>query len=1418
MTKLISGRVPKIPSANVRADRYEFLEISEAEPDLGLPPNSGYVLTSNIQGVRSWVNSVEFSGVANVSLYTNLANISLSANVANTVLSLSNFSTANLTEGINLYFTNVRVISAITPLLTTSNVIEGTNQYFTNARTLIGITTGTVQGNIIVTDTISSDKLVSNTITIGAGSGGSITGANLISATYIQSTNWLGLYTSNVIEGTNLYYTDARVLANVEQMSVNVFADVDITGILNNGVLVWNGTKFVAGTIDTGATSNLALFAEVANTVLTLNNFTTANLAEGTNLYFTNARSVGSLIAGQNITIEANGRISANLTATLANITTVIDNLTTDGIAEGAVNLYYTNSRVRSTLSGGTGVIYDPSSGSISIGQNVSTEASVVFKNLTLNGNLYVLGNLVSVFANTLTISDPIIQIGYGNPGDSYNLGLVGNYNDGVERHTGLIRDHNDGKFKLFDNLIIEPDLVNVDTSNVTFRYASLVVSTLEGNVTGTVGTLSNFTTANLKESTSNLYYTNDRVVTAVIPLLTTSNVIEGSNLYFTVERVNATVQPFLTTANVVETSGNLYFTNTRVVSALVAGDQIIIEANGRISANVAATPLDAAAVNAIVQPFLTTANVTETSANLYFTNARVVSALVAGDSITIEANGRISANISASSVAAQVSTLSNFTTNDLAEGANALYYTNARARTAYTAGQGIAITQAGVISFKQADPGLGFYNSGLTLASAGIVSNIYSNVVMFSSENGVNFIVQSLHITNLSSNTAYVNGRIGYSDGNDVVFANLFELPGSSSTEMFLKPAVFKPSDSIQLQSFSNPKQPANNLISAMVSYQGSAITEFDRAYAVLNSNSTSNVFVSSGKNSIIESIKVHNPNPTPAGITTQIVTDTNQIFAFLSSNLIVPAFSTVEICEYPKTLLTDYTIRMQKSPSFAQPLTAFISAKYTSFFTATPSLSTIGEVAGANVVTIDFQTLGVTNGTTFYYSTDGNVNASDFVPAANTGSFTVTNDQGIISLQLASDTGFEGEERFRVQIRRASVTGTVIASTSNIIIKDTGNTEYVLVSPAVNTPQNEGNTITFNVTVFNPTSNTYYYTTKNLEGNVFAPRFSSANTGAFVIAGSGQSNTVSLVANADGITNGDGIFQLEIRSGSTTGTIANTSSNVTIVDTSQFGLLAIGGDFVETVDDYKRHVFLSSNTFTVNNMGGGNNQIQLLVVAGGGGGLGNSPLTNGYGGGGAGGLLISTADLTTVGNYTITIGGGGSATAPTTTPGNRSEFKNQSNTINISTMGGGAAGNAVPGQSGGGGKPGGSGGGGGKFNVGGGGFNYPGPAQQGYPGNSTQTPSEFGGGGGGAGGLSVLYSGGIGSVIPFSPASYGTGGPAPGRYFAGGGAGNGPGSVGGAGGGGNISTPGTVNTGGGGGGDGAGGSGIIIITYRIR
>jgi fibronectin-binding autotransporter adhesin len=107
----------------------------------------------------------------------------------------------------------------------------------------------------------------------------------------------------------------------------------------------------------------------------------------------------------------------------------------------------------------------------------------------------------------------------------------------------------------------------------------------------------------------------------------------------------------------------------------------------------------------------------------------------------------------------------------------------------------------------------------------------------------------------------------------------------------------------------------------------------------------------------------------------------------------------------------------------------------------------------------------------------------------------------------------------------------------------------------------------------------------------------------------------------------------------------------------------------------------------------------------------------------------------------------------------------------------------------------------------------------------------NQYGGGGGGATGTPApnVVAGGIGATTaifgcaPQAP-TYGTPGPAPGRYFAGGGAGRGTVAPigGGAGGGGPGGTAGTTNTGGGGGGGepccGAGGSGIVIIRYKYQ
>lgn len=58
MTKLLSDRVKKIPATQVSADRYSFLKLSEAEPDLGVPSSNGYVLASQTDGTRSWVTAL----------------------------------------------------------------------------------------------------------------------------------------------------------------------------------------------------------------------------------------------------------------------------------------------------------------------------------------------------------------------------------------------------------------------------------------------------------------------------------------------------------------------------------------------------------------------------------------------------------------------------------------------------------------------------------------------------------------------------------------------------------------------------------------------------------------------------------------------------------------------------------------------------------------------------------------------------------------------------------------------------------------------------------------------------------------------------------------------------------------------------------------------------------------------------------------------------------------------------------------------------------------------------------------------------------------------------------------------------------------------------------------------------------------
>ena len=120
------------------------------------------------------------------------------------------------------------------------------------------------------------------------------------------------------------------------------------------------------------------------------------------------------------------------------------------------------------------------------------------------------------------------------------------------------------------------------------------------------------------------------------------------------------------TTSNVIEGS-NLYFTNARAIGAFSEGSGIVIDSNGLISANITLTSSVASVNGQTGTVVLSTANIAE-NGNLYFTNSRVVSALTAGQNITIDANGRINSTATGGASGASV-TVQNTAPNSNTQG-----------------------------------------------------------------------------------------------------------------------------------------------------------------------------------------------------------------------------------------------------------------------------------------------------------------------------------------------------------------------------------------------------------------------------------------------------------------------------------------------------------------------------------------------------------------------------------------------------------------------------------------------------------------------------------------------------------------------------------------------------------------------------
>jgi len=248
----------------------------------------------------------------------------------------------------NLYFTNARVYSnvlallptlagsgiaiqangqisasggtvtfgSISQYLTTSNVSEGTNLYYTNARVLSALTGNVTVGNLTATSIVINASTANSYTTTG-----NVNAGNVI-ASSIQSNVWSGIYTANVSESaSNLYYTNARVASNVIGLLPSLagqYVSIQANGQINANVVGIAVAATQSITI-AAATTAYTLSRSVADaaSILVINEGliqipTTDYTVSGTTLTTTTQYPVGS-----NLEIRYFGTTSSIVTTTV---------------------------------------------------------------------------------------------------------------------------------------------------------------------------------------------------------------------------------------------------------------------------------------------------------------------------------------------------------------------------------------------------------------------------------------------------------------------------------------------------------------------------------------------------------------------------------------------------------------------------------------------------------------------------------------------------------------------------------------------------------------------------------------------------------------------------------------------------------------------------------------------------------------------------------------------------------------------------------------------------------------------------------------------------------------------------------------------------------------------------------------------
>ena len=315
----------------------------------------------------------------------------------------------------------------------------------------------TVGGNYIV----SKAQLESN-VSI-------LQGINTTQNTNITAVNGFAAGAFNTANGANGLAAGAYNTANTNATNISIIQGVDLTQ--NTNITAVNNYAVSAyNQANTNATNITAVngFAQSA--------FNTANGANGLAAGAYNQANSAYSYTTQVEAIAQNAYNKANSAFDSSNAV--------NGFAISAFNKANSANILAQAAFDTANLKFNTSGG------NINGDVVITANNdLTVTGNLYVLGNTVSFGTQTLEVVDPMILLATGNYStDLLDIGFAGSYNDGANAHTGLFRDATGNKdYYFFEGYTPEVSgNNNIIIADPSFRTSNVNVNYLKGNLIAT--------------------------------------------------------------------------------------------------------------------------------------------------------------------------------------------------------------------------------------------------------------------------------------------------------------------------------------------------------------------------------------------------------------------------------------------------------------------------------------------------------------------------------------------------------------------------------------------------------------------------------------------------------------------------------------------------------------------------------------------------------------------------------------------------------------------------------------------------------------------------------------------------------------------------------------------------------------------